>query len=293
MLLTLLGSGGDPPTPMPTCDCRVCSPAREEGTPHVRLGNSTYVHDANAVVDAPESIWAMLNRENVSEVDYVFLSHHHVDHVAGLRVVQAIGRPEFPIADWDNVDPATVVLSETTYDRLDRSLDLETEYDEMGYAEFELLGDGETMSLGSGVEVTGIGAPLDPDGPADAAMGFCFADGESTALVFPDETTFLDLSKVPDDLDLWVKECGMFRETGAGEPILTDELWAEEREAQTTFDQTVEQIREVGPDRAILTEIEEIYRRRPDEYAELAAELEREYEELNLTFGRDGIDVEV
>ena len=289
MKLTLLGSGGDSQTPMPTCDCRVCVPAREEGTPHARLGNSTFVHDANAVVDAPESIWGMLNREGVSEVDYIFVSHHHMDHVGGLRVVQAIGRPEFPIEDWDNVDPATVVMSRTTYDRLSESLDIETQYDDRGYAEFEFLADGETMALGNGVEVTGIGAPLDPDGPEDAAMGYCFDDGESKALVSPDETTFLDLDEVPRDLDLWVKECGYFRETGDGEPIMTDELWTEEADHQTTFDQTVEQLRTVAPDRTVLTEIEEIYRRRPDEYAQLAAE----YDELGVEFGRDGMEIEV
>lgn len=295
MKLTLLGSGGDSPTPMPTCDCRVCEPAREKGPPHARLGNATFVHDANAVVDAPESIWAMLNRHDVSEVDYIFVSHHHADHVGGLRVVQAIGRPEFPIADWDNVDPATVVMSEATYDRLADSLDVEAQYDERGYAEFEFLNDGETMALGNGVEVTGIGAPLDPDGPEDAAMGYLFREGgesrddDASALVFPDETTFLDLDKVPDDLDLWVKECGMFRETPEGDPILTDERWVEERDHQTTFDQTLEQVRTVRPERTVLTEIEEIYRRRPGEYAELA----EEYDELAIQFGRDGMDVEV
>ncbi|WP_128476068.1 hypothetical protein [Halorussus pelagicus] len=67
------------------------------------------------------------------------------------------------------------------------------------------------------------------------------------ALVSPDETTFPDLDKVPDDRDLWVKECGMFRETPDGHPILSDELWAEERDHQTTFDQTLEQVRTVAP----------------------------------------------
>ncbi|WP_435174998.1 MBL fold metallo-hydrolase [Halorussus sp. AFM4] len=289
MNLTLLGSGGDSQTPMPTCDCRVCAPAREEGGPHARLGNSTFVHDADAVVDAPESIWAMLNRQDVADVDYIFISHHHMDHVGGLRVVQAIGRPEFPIADWDNVDPATVVMSETTYDRIAASLDIEAEYDDRGYAEFEFIGDGETMALGDGVEVTGVGAPMDPGGPEDAAMGYLFRSDGSSALVSPDETTFLDPAKVPDDLDLWVKECGYFRETGDGEPIMSEELWAQEREHQTTFDQTVEQVRTVDPDRTVLTEIEEIYRRRPEEYADLAAE----YGELGIEFGRDGMSIEV
>jgi len=289
MRLTLLGSGGDSPTPMPTCDCRVCGPARRHGRPHARLGNSTLVRDADAVVDAPESLWAMLNREGVSAVDYVFLSHHHVDHVGGLRVVQAIGRSAYPLENWDNDDPATVVLSETTYDRLADSLDLEAQYDDMGYAEFALLGDGERMELGGGVSVTGIGAPLEPGGPGDAAMSYLFERDGDSVLVSPDETTFLDLSTVPDDLDLWVTECGMFRETPGGEPILSDELWAEERDRQTTFEQTIEQVRTVAPDRTVLTEIEEIYRRRPGEYADIAAD----HADLNIEFGRDGMDLEI
>jgi predicted nuclease with TOPRIM domain len=81
----------------------------------------------------------------------------------------------------------------------------------------------------------------------------------------------------------------MFRETPDGDPIVTDELWAEQADHQTTFDQTIEQVQTVKPERTVLTEIEEIYRRRPDEYAELA----REYENLNIQFGRDGMDLEV
>ncbi|UPW00653.1 MBL fold metallo-hydrolase [Halorussus gelatinilyticus] len=289
MHLTLLGSGGDSQTPMPTCDCRVCEPAREKGRPHARLGNSTFVHEADALVDAPESIWAMLNREDVTDVEYIFLSHHHMDHVGGLRVVQAIGRPQYPLEDWDNEDPATVVMSETTYDRIAESLDIEAQYDDRGYAEFEFLADGETMDLGGGIEVTAVGAPLDPGGPEDAAMGYCFSESDASVLVFPDETTFLDLDKVPDDLDLWVKECGYFRETGDGEPIMTDELWTEETDHQTTFDQTLEQVRTVSPDRTVLTEIEEIYRRRPGEYADLADE----YADLDVEFGHDGMTLEV
>ena len=40
MDITILGSGGNAPTPMPTCDCRVCVEARDRGVPDARRGNS-------------------------------------------------------------------------------------------------------------------------------------------------------------------------------------------------------------------------------------------------------------
>ena len=288
MKLTLLGSGGDSQTPMPTCDCRVCVEAREEGIPHARWGNATFVHDANALVDAPESVWGMLNRADIADVEYIFLSHHHSDHVAGLRVVQAIGRPDLPVEHWENEDPPTVVMSETTYDRLADAYDIQAQYEDRGYAEFEFLADGESMALGGGVTVTAVGAPLEPDGPEDAVLGYTFETDDASALVFPDETTFLDLDKVPRDLDCWIKECGMFRETPEGDPILSDELWSEEVDHQTTFDQTVEQVRTVDPGRTVLTEIEEIYRRTREDYAEL----EDEYEQFGIEFGHDGMELD-
>ena len=65
MELTVLGSGGNSPTPMPTCGCRVCTEAREKGAPYARRGNSLFVH--------------------------ILLTHFHADHTMGLGVLQALG----------------------------------------------------------------------------------------------------------------------------------------------------------------------------------------------------------
>lgn len=287
MELTLLGSGGNFPTPMPTCDCRVCREAREKGVPYSRAGNATFVHDADALVDAPEAVWQMLNREKIPDVEYIFVSHHHSDHVRGLRVVQALGRDGYPMDDWEKSDPPTIVVSENTYELFERAHGVLAEYENWGVAEFEFLNDGETLALG-GVDVTCFGWEIEP-GEGTLIFGFLFDDGESKTLVTPDETKFLDTARLPDDIDLWIRECGLFRADPRGNPIFTDDLWAEETKLEITFEETVEQVREVGAERTVLTEIEELFRRSHDDFREL----EREHEDLDLRFGYDGMDLSV
>jgi Metal-dependent hydrolases of the beta-lactamase superfamily III len=100
MEITVLGSGGNSPTPMPTCDCRVCVEARAKGVPYARRGNSLFLHDADLLVDTPELVWHSLNREGIDAVEYIFLSHFHADHTLGLRTVQPLGIEDLPVTDF-------------------------------------------------------------------------------------------------------------------------------------------------------------------------------------------------
>ncbi len=287
MDVTLLGSGGNFPLPMPTCDCRVCVEAREKGQPYSRAGNATFVHDATALVDAPEMIWRMLNREEIPDVEYIFVSHHHSDHVRGLRVVQALGRDGFPMRDWEKADPPTIVVGENTHQLLRRAHGVVADYEDWGFAEFEILTDGETIDC-NGVEVTCRGWEMET-GSENLIYSFEFDDGDAKTLVTPDETKFLDTGRLPSDLDLWIRECGLFRHDPDGNPIFGDDLWAEETELEITFEETVEQVRDVRPERTVLTEIDELFQRSYDDFSEL----ETEYEELNLQFGWDGMELTV
>jgi hypothetical protein len=85
MKVTLLGSGGNTPTPLPTCQCRICTKAREKGGEHVRRGNSTYVHEAKAMVDTPGLAFENLNQEGIEEVDPLDFSRFHPNHKLGLE----------------------------------------------------------------------------------------------------------------------------------------------------------------------------------------------------------------
>jgi len=287
MDITILGSGGNTPTPMPTCDCRVCVEARAEGVPYARHGNSMFVHDANLLVDTPEQVWHSLNREGIDAVDYVFVSHFHADHTLGLRVMQAVGIEDQPITNFVGNIP-TLLMSPVTYER---AIKANTVFEHLTerWADIEILADGESRSIGD-IELTHRSAPIHEGGERVISALLLEADGR-TAFLSPDENRHLDLETLPA-LDLWVKETGYFTETPDGRRVVTEEAERNALAAEMTFEESLEQVRRVQPERTVFTEIEEQYRRSYDDYRALAAELRREYG-LDMAFAHDGMELEV
>lgn len=284
MDITILGSGGNTPIPMPTCDCRICTEARENGEPYARQGNSVYVHDENVVIDLPELIWESLNRETIPAVDHVFISHFHADHTHGLRVLQALGIEQPPITDFIGEIP-TVYMSEVTYERAIQASEF---FDGLTgeWADVEVLADGESKHVGE-LQVTHISAPIH-EGRENAVSGFLFETDETTAFISPDENRHFDVEKLPD-LDLWIKETGYFTETPDGDRLVTEEAERNALQHEMTFEESVEQVRTVQPERAVLTEIEELFRRSYDDYRNL----ETQYRDLNIEFAYDGMQIEL
>ena len=284
MDITILGSGGNTPIPMPTCDCRICTEARENGEPYARQGNSVYVHDENVVIDLPELIWESLNRETIPAVDHVFISHFHADHTHGLRVLQALGIEQPPITDFIGEIP-TVYMSEVTYERAIQASEF---FDGLTgeWADVEVLADGESKRVGE-LQVTHISAPIH-EGRENAVSGFLFETDETTAFISPDENKHFDVEKLPD-LDLWIKETGYFTETPDGDRLVTEEAERNALQHEMTFEESVEQVRTVQPERTVLTEIEELFRRSYDDYRNL----ETQYRDLNIEFAYDGMQIEL
>jgi phosphoribosyl 1,2-cyclic phosphate phosphodiesterase len=284
MEITILGSGGNTPIPMPTCDCRICVEAREKGVPYSRAGNSTFIHDENILIDTPERVWDSLNRERIEEVDYIFISHFHYDHILGLRVVQALGIADHPIDEWFG-DLPTLVMSQATYDKINGEEGLLSHLIEQ-WTDLEILNDGEEMKI-EDINVKSIGAEIVP-GEGKEIFSFIFEKEDKKVLVSPDENKFLDLSRIPE-LELWIRETGKFSYDAEGNRIMTEEKEEEDGELEITFEETLDQIREVRPERTVLTEIEELFRY---SYEDLK-EVEEEHQDLDLEFAYDGMNLEV
>jgi phosphoribosyl 1,2-cyclic phosphate phosphodiesterase len=283
MDITILGSGGNTPIPMPTCQCDICIEARNKGEPYARRGNSIFIHDENIMIDAPELAWHSLNRENIEEVDYIFISHFHFDHWLGLRTLQAIGSEEQPIDSWSG-DLPTLVMSQATYDKTVEENPSIKNLVEKWSKKIKILNDGDEMQIGD-LHITSIGAEIHP-GEGNEIFSFLIEKDGKKALISPDETKFLEVSKLPN-LDLWIRETGLFEKDPQGNRIMTEEAWKEDTQLEITFQETLEHIREAEAEKVVLTEIEEIFQRSYDDYKEL----EKEHENLNIKFANDGMTI--
>ena len=91
MKLKIIGSGGMSIIPSSFCSCKLCEEAREKGGRYERLGPSLYIEDIKMLIDTPEDIAVACNRQNISEVNHISISHHDPDHVKGIRIVEKIG----------------------------------------------------------------------------------------------------------------------------------------------------------------------------------------------------------
>ena len=269
---------------MPTCGCRICEEAREEGEPYARRGNSIFLHDGNVLIDVPELVWHSLNSERIMNVDYVFISHFHADHTLGLRTLQPFGIEQPPVTDFIGETP-TVLMSEVTYERTIEANEVFEHLTDQ-WADIKLLANGESRTIGN-LELTHVAAPIQ-EGGDDAISGFLFEGANATAFVSPDENRHFDLEALPN-LDLWIKETGYFTEAPDGRPLVTEEAERNALEHELTFQESIAQVQTVRPERTVFTEIEELFRRSYDDYQQL----ERQYEDLNISFAYDGMQIEV
>lgn len=289
LTLTFLGSGGNSPIPMPTCSCGVCEQARREGIPYARHGNSMYLHELGALVDAPEFVYTNLERAGVDDLEYVLLTHWHPDHVNGLRVVQSRdygaldAEGGWSLAEATRADRPTLVTTEAVYERTcDVFGSLRYFVEEIGFAELHLL-DEEPLEAG---DITVSSVPYALTGDGTDATAFVVECGGRTLLIASDDAKYLDESRLPADVDLAVFECGLFEETPDGDPLLTEGSLAYLAD-EPRHEEVLERARRLDPGRTYLTEIGHITGRSHDDLLER----QREYEDIY--FAHDGLTVEV
>jgi len=89
MKITFLGTGTSMGIPMIGCNCSVCT---SEDPKDKRLRTSVWIEIDNKhiVIDAGIDFRQQALRKNISRIDAVLFTHHHVDHIFGLDDLRAI-----------------------------------------------------------------------------------------------------------------------------------------------------------------------------------------------------------
>lgn len=285
MRLLVLGSGGNTPIPTPTCSCTVCEQARESGPPYSRGGNSLYLPDIAAMVDAPEFAFRALNREQITDLEYIFLTHWHPDHINGLRLVQSRDMTAHDgLLEAIAAGGPTLVTTETVYERTLDSFGQLSHFRQQGFLDVEVLDDGP-FTVG---DTTVRPIPYALEDEELDATAFEITRGDETVLIVSDDARYLDESVLPESIDLAVFECGMFEYDPDGDRILTDADLAF-LDDELTHEEVLDRIDRVDPDRTLLTEIEHFTARSHDDFAALAEQ--DSYD--GIEFAHDGLEIEL
>jgi phosphoribosyl 1,2-cyclic phosphate phosphodiesterase len=87
--VTFLGTGTSMGVPMIGCQCKVCQ-SNNPKDKRTRTSVWLEINGINIIIDTGIDFRQQALRENISTVDAVLFTHHHVDHIFGLDELRAI-----------------------------------------------------------------------------------------------------------------------------------------------------------------------------------------------------------
>ena len=276
--LVFLGTAGAETTPKVGCLCRVCQEARLKGGRFVRNGPSVFLAGASVLFDTPEDVDNSLEREGIHEVRHLVYTHWHPDHTAGRRVLEQLNM------DWlDRKKRRVTDVWLPNWVREDfrkrHGLEENLEYFERaGIARINEVGEGEPFQLD--------GITVRPFRMAQPGLTAYILERGSRRWVFAlDDTKDWKPSTEFSDPDLLVLETGWFERDPEGGIIVPSGHPIRNEEA--SFDETLDIIDRINPQKAVLTHIEQLWDRSYEDYLEL----EKKHNGHKLEFAYDGLRI--
>ena len=276
--LVFLGTAGAETTPKVGCLCRVCQEARLKGGRFVRNGPSVFLAGASVLFDTPEDADKSLEREGIHEVRHLVYTHWHPDHTAGRRVLEQLNM------DWldrkkRRVTDVWLPNWVREHFRKRHGLEENLEYFERaGIARINEVGEGEPFQLD--------GITVRPFRMAQPGLTAYILERGSRRWVFAlDDTKDWKPSTEFSDPDLLVLETGWFERDPEGGIIVPSGHPIRNEEA--SFDETLDIIDRINPQKAVLTHIEQLWDRSYEDYLEL----EKKHNGHKLEFAYDGLRI--
>jgi len=200
MEITLLGTGDVTGVPVPLCDCQYCteSPRRRRSGLLIETDSKTILFDVSP------DIREQLRRTGAADLDAVFITHHHTDHVGGIEdLAPALAVTEFPF-----------YMTQTAQTHFENEIPHLAEH-----LDPERLDHGQPVSVGT-LEI--VPFPVDHARPEFDTLGFALYHDGTKIVYAPDMAQFLPERDAGDEYVnadlLFVEGSGLFGPEGAGTP---------------------------------------------------------------------------
>jgi phosphoribosyl 1,2-cyclic phosphate phosphodiesterase len=87
MKITILGCGSVPGVPVWSCKCDVCT-SKDKKNHRTRPSLLVQSNEKNIVIDCGPDFSEQMLREKINKIDYMFITHSHLDHTASLGELQ-------------------------------------------------------------------------------------------------------------------------------------------------------------------------------------------------------------
>ncbi|NDJ77821.1 MAG: hypothetical protein GYB65_16345 [Chloroflexi bacterium] len=282
MKIEFLGTASAISIPRAGCACPVCTEARAKGLPYSRSGPGLFIHDLGLLIDTSEDINMQLNRAGIMHIDACLYSHWHPDHVLGYRVWEMNADLHHP----GSTRPTDVYVPQQVAVDLRQFLgawDQLTYAEQRGLVRLHELADGDTITL-KDTRITPFRLA------EDYVYAFLFEQGDRRVLIAPDELHNWAPPPEVHGVDLAILPIGVveFHPLSGARQIPEDHYILQ---YEATLAQTLDMVRTMQPQHAILTHIDEPSRLGYDDYIRLEVKLQAEG--LNIQFAYDTLQVEV
>ncbi|MBU1029632.1 MAG: MBL fold metallo-hydrolase [Nanoarchaeota archaeon] len=269
MKFKILGSGGAMPVPRPFCQCKLCNLARKNNK-YKRNSCSAFIEDINTLIDCPEDIGDSLNRENIKQVDNLFITHWHPDHTFGLRVLL---EANFDFIENKSVNCINIYIAKKVYETLKEKYPaIEYYTNVIKVAKIKFIEDGDKINFND-ILINVVGY----NGKKSDWYAFLFERNNKKLLYSPCDTLHFNKYSKFKNIEVWVTECGIFSH--------------DKVKSELSFPDLIKRLKEVNPKKTILVHIEEIELQRWG--LDYLRKLKDEHKDINFEFAHDGLILEL
>lgn len=269
MIVDILGSGGFLVSPLPLCNCKVCSYSRKLPE-NRRSGPSIYIHDLSLMIDTPEGVQGLIDKLKIFPL-WILYSHWHPDHTLGHRVFEYLH-----YSCLQEKQTPTVLMTKEIKNTFEKYVSSLFYYQKKGFINIRKIN--APFNLKKGIIK-----------PFLLKNGYCYAYlikvDKKKILICMDHCRDLIMNKEFNNVNLLITNLGKISSQSDNKKCHNIDM----KNVTDFTEDNLRIIKKINPKETVLIHIEPIWNLTHDDYKHL----EKKYKKYNIKFAFDGMRIDI